>query len=177
MDLNSWFVCNIALYMIRIHFHHQSYPQLRVDFALAPSLHLSEFLSPLISSSILGMYRPVEFIFQCSIFSFFHIIHGVLNLRILKWFAIAFSSGPCLVELSTMTRPSWVALHGMAHSFIELDKAVAHVICLVCFLWMWFSFCLSSDGEGYGRLMEASWWERVTEGKNGSYSDGQGLAQ
>ena len=29
-----------------------------------------------------------------------------------------------LSELSTMTRPSWVALHGMIHSFIELDKAV-----------------------------------------------------
>ena len=28
-----------------------------------------------------------------------------------------------LSELSTMTRPSWVALHGMALSFIELDKA------------------------------------------------------
>ena len=25
-----------------------------------------------------------------------------------------------------MSRPSWVALHGMAHSFIELDKAVVH---------------------------------------------------
>ena len=30
-----------------------------------------------------------------------------------------------------MTCPSWVALHGMAYSFIELDKAVAHVIRLV----------------------------------------------
>ena len=30
--------------------------------------------------------------------------------------------------------PSWVALHGMAHSFIELDKAVVHVIRLVSFL-------------------------------------------
>ena len=29
-----------------------------------------------------------------------------------------------LSELSTMTHPSWVALHGMAHSFIELDEAV-----------------------------------------------------
>ena len=27
-----------------------------------------------------------------------------------------------LSELSMMTRPSWVALHDMAHSFIELDK-------------------------------------------------------
>ena len=47
-----------------------------------------------------------------------------------------------------MTHPSWVALHSMAHSFIELDKAVVHVIRLVSFLWVWFSFCLPSDGEG-----------------------------
>ena len=37
-------------------------------------------------------------------------------------------------ELSSMTRLSWVALHGMAHSFLELDKAVVHVISLVSFL-------------------------------------------
>ena len=42
--------------------------------------------------------------------------------------------------------PSWVALHSMAHSFIELDKAVIHVISLVRFLWLWFSFCLPFDG-------------------------------
>ena len=51
-------------------------------------------------------------------------------------------------ELSTMICPSWVALHGMAHSFIELDKSVVHVIKLVSFLWLWFSFFLPSDGEG-----------------------------
>ena len=33
-----------------------------------------------------------------------------------------------LSELSTMTNPSWVALHGMAHNLIELGKAVLHVI-------------------------------------------------
>ena len=32
------------------------------------------------------------------------------------------------------SRGSWMALHGMAHSFIELDKAVVHVIRLVSFL-------------------------------------------
>ena len=31
-----------------------------------------------------------------------------------------------LSELSTMTRPSWVAPHGMAHSFIELCKPFWH---------------------------------------------------
>ena len=45
------------------------------------------------------------------------------------WNGLPFPSpmGHILSELSTMTRPSWVALHGMAHSFIELDKAVIHV--------------------------------------------------
>ena len=49
-----------------------------------------------------------------------------------------------LLELSTMTHPSLVALHSMAYSFIELDKAVGHVISLVSLLWLWFSFYLPS---------------------------------
>ena len=36
----------------------------------------------------------------------------------------------------------------MAHSLIELDKAVVHVISLISFLGLWFSFYLSCDGEG-----------------------------
>ena len=64
----------------------------------------------------------------------FNPLHGVLKARILNWFAILFSVDHVLLELSTMTYPSWVALHNMAHSFIELDKAVVHVIKLVSFL-------------------------------------------
>ena len=45
---------------------------------------LSRVISPLFSSSILGIYLPEEFIFQCPI--------------LLKWFAIPFSSGPCFVR-------------------------------------------------------------------------------
>ena len=41
----------------------------------------------------------------------------------LKYSAIPFS-----MDLSTMTCPSEVTLHGMTRSFIELDKAVIHVI-------------------------------------------------
>ena len=36
-----------------------------------------------------------------------------------------------LSELSTMTYPSGLALHGMAQSFTELDRAVVQVISLV----------------------------------------------
>ena len=66
------------------------------------------------------------------------------------WSGLQFPSSVdhILLELSTMTCLSWVALHGMAHCFIELDKAVVHVIRFVSFLWLWFSDCLPSDGEG-----------------------------
>ena len=38
----------------------------------------------------------------------FHTVHGVLKARILKWFAIPFSSGLHLSEICTMTHPSWL---------------------------------------------------------------------
>ena len=53
-----------------------------------------------------------------------------------------------LSELSTMTCLSWVVLKGMTYSFIEWDKVVVPVIRLLSFLWLWFSVCLPSDGEG-----------------------------
>ena len=95
---------------------------------------LSGVISPLISSSILGTYLSGEFIFQCHIFLPLYTVHGVLKARILKWFAILFSSGPRFVRtlhhnLSILGGPTW-----HAHSFIELDKAVIHVIFLISFL-------------------------------------------
>ena len=58
------------------------------------------------------------------IFSYFCTIHGVLTARILEWLAIPSPVDHILSELSTMTHPCWVALHSMAHSFIELCKHV-----------------------------------------------------
>ena len=92
---------------------------------------LSGVISPLIFISLLGTYRPGEFLFQCSVFLPFPTVHGVLKAPILKWFAVPFSSGPHFVR--TLHRLSWVALHSMARSFIELNKAVIHVIRLVSF--------------------------------------------
>ena len=63
----------------------------------------------------------------------FHTVHGVLKAGILKWLAIPFSSGHFIRALHH-THPSWVALHDLAHSFIELVKVVIHVIRLVSFL-------------------------------------------
>ena len=63
--------------------------------------------------------------------------------------------GHILSELSTMTRPSWVALHSVPHSFTELNKAVVHVISLISFCDCGFrSVCPLMDKDK--RLMEAS---------------------
>ena len=104
-------------------------------FGSIPSF--SGVISPLISSSLLFTYQPGEFIIQCPMFLPFHTVHGVLKALILKWFAILISSG--LHFVVSPPRPihlgwsytSWL-------SFIELDKAVAHVITLASFLWIWF---------------------------------------
>ena len=108
---------------------------------------LSGVSSPLISSSILGTYQPGEFIFQCPIILPFHTVHGVLKERILKWFAIPFSSGPHSVRLLHRDRAvlGGPTRHGLVH-WVRQDRGP--VIRLVSFLWLWFSVCLPSDGEG-----------------------------
>ena len=50
------------------------------------------------SSVILELKKIKSFIFQCPIFLNFHAVHVVLKARIIKWFAIPFSSGPHFVR-------------------------------------------------------------------------------
>ena len=61
-------------------------------------LILTGVISPLFFSNILVTNRPGEFIFPCPIFLPFHTVHGILKARILKWFAIPFSSGSHFVR-------------------------------------------------------------------------------
>ena len=91
-----------------------------------------------ISSTKMGIHLSMSYLP-------FHTVRGFLKARILKGFAILICSGPRFAELSTMTHLSWVALHGMVHSFVELEKTVVHMLKLISFLWSWFSFSLSSD--------------------------------
>ena len=68
-----------------------------------------------------------------SILSFCLFILSMGFSRQAYWSGLPFPSpvDHVLSELSTMTLLSWVAPHGMAHSSIQLDKAVVHVIRLV----------------------------------------------
>ena len=71
---------------------------------------LSGDISPLISSSILGTYRPGEFLFWYPIILPFHTVHGVLKRTGMAWF-------------------HWVR-----------QGCSPRVIRLTSFLWVWFQF-------------------------------------
>ena len=77
---------------------------------------LSGVISPLFSSSILGPYRPGEFIFKCHIFLPFHIVHEVLKARILKWFAIPFSVDPGITNEGGQGDPSFGSCKSIVNS-------------------------------------------------------------
>ena len=103
----------------------------------------SSFLLELFLRSPVAYWAPTDLgSSSFSVISFCLFILFMAFSRQEYWSGLPFPSlvDHILSELSTMTHLSWVALCGMAHSFIELDKAVIHVICLVSFLWLWFSF-------------------------------------
>ena len=75
--------------------------------------------SLLMSSSLLGTYQSVEFIFQCPIFLPFHTVHGVLKARILKWFAIPFCSGPHFVR--TLHHDPFILSGPTRHGLVTLS--------------------------------------------------------
>ena len=101
---------------------------------------LSGIISPLISNNILGTYQPGEFIFQFPIFLHFHTVYGVPKARILKWFAIPFSSGPQSVRplhhdlsfLGGRTRHGLVSLSQTRLWSCDLIGQFSVVMVLVC---------------------------------------------
>ena len=95
-------------------------------FGWATSFFLELLVIALLTSSILDTFWPGELIIWCHIFLPFYTVHGILTARVLEWFAFPLPVDHVLSELSTMACLSWVALRGMAHSFIELCKSLCH---------------------------------------------------
>ena len=102
-------------------------------------------ISPLFPGSILNSYQPGGLIFCYHILLLFILFIGFSKQE--YWSGLPFHSpvDHVLSELLTMTRLSWVAQSGMAHSFTELHKAVVHVIIVVS-------------------SVQASWWEELAMG-------------
>ena len=123
--LDSWtqhsrFLYNIALYSIGLYFQHQSHPQLGGVFALVFSFFLELFLH----WSPVAYWAPTDLgSSSFSVLSFFSLLFMRFS-RQKYWSGLPFRSpvDHVLSEVSTMTHLSWLALHGMHHRFIELDK-------------------------------------------------------
>ena len=75
---------------------------------------LSGAISPLICSSILGTYRPGEFISRVLSFCLFIVFMGFSRQEYWNGLPLPSPLDHVLSDLSTMPRPSWVAPHGMA---------------------------------------------------------------
>ena len=81
--------------------------------------------SPLLfPSSLLDNFRPGDSSF--GVISFWPIIQFLRFSQQVYWGGLLPAVNHVLSELSTMTCLSWVALHSMAHSFIELHKPLLH---------------------------------------------------
>ena len=106
-------------------------------------------ISPLFSRSTLdilptwGVHLSVSYLFAFSYCSWDS--QGtnaeVVCHSLLQWATFCQNSPPWPIHLG------WPYMAWLL-SFIELDKVVVHVISLISFLWLWFSFCLPSDGWG-----------------------------
>ena len=76
--------------------------------------------------------RNENFLLCICVLLSFYTVRRILTVSILEWFAFPSPVDHVFSEVSTMTGPSWVVLHGMAHSFTELhkplhnDRAVIH---------------------------------------------------
>ena len=101
----------------------------------------SFFLELFLHSSSVAYWVPTDLgssSFSVISFCLFILLMGFSRQEYWSGFPFPSPVDHVLSELSTMICPSWVALHGTAHGFIELDTAMVHVISLVSFLWLLF---------------------------------------
>ena len=103
---------------------HTSTAEHRLSFGPASSFFLELLVTALHSSPVAYWTTSQLGSSSFSVISFrlFILFMGFLQQG--YWSGLPFPPpvDPILSELSTMTHPSWVALHSMVHSFIELCK-------------------------------------------------------
>ena len=90
-------------------------------FALASSLHSCPHWSPVVYWTPTDLGRSS---FGALSFCLFMLFMGFSRQEYGSGLPFPSPVDHVLSKLSTMTHLSWVALHGMAHSFTEIDKAV-----------------------------------------------------
>ena len=144
--------------------HHQTWPPFPVISTTGHCFHFdsvsSFFLKLYLHWSPVAYWAPTdlgEVHLSVSYIFTFSYCSWVLQARILKWFAISFSSGPCFVRTlhhdpSILGGPTW---HGSLFHWVRQDCGLCHrlVFCYCGF----HSICPVMDKDK--RFMKASWWE------------------
>ena len=87
----------------------------------------------LFPNSILDTFQPGGLIFRCHIFCLSILSMEFSRQEYLSGLPFSLPVDHILSELFTITCPSWVVLHGIAHSFIELHKP--HTPWQICDPW------------------------------------------
>ena len=132
MDLTVQVPMQYGSLSIWPYFHHQIHPHW-APFLLGPSLLiLSGAISLLFPSSILDTYQPGGSSSIVISFCLFILFMGFFRQE--YWSSLPF---PLQWTTFCQNSPPWpvwdVALHSMVHSFLELHKAVIHVIIRLAF--------------------------------------------
>ena len=135
----------------------------------------SFFLELFLHSSPVAYWAPTDLgssSFSVISFCLFILLLGFSRQEYWSGLPLLSPVGHVLLELSTMTHLSLVALRGLAHSFIDVDKTVTMwSVWLVISDCVFHSVCPLKDEDG--SILEASGWERLAVGKTASCSDGQ----
>ena len=165
----------MALYSIRLYFHHQSHPQLVLFFFGSVS---SFFWELVLHWSPVAYWAPTDLgssSFSVLSFCLFTPFMGFSRQE--YWSGLPFPSPVehVLSELSTMTCVGWPYVAWLIVSLTYTRLWSTWSVWLVFCDSGFHSVCPLRDKDK--RLMEASWWERMTVGKTGSCCDGRGHAQ
>ena len=118
-------------------------PVISTGYCFCPGSISSFFLELFLYSSPVAYSTPTDLgssFFSVISFCLFILFMGFLSQEYQSGLPIPSPVDHVLSELFTMTHPSQVTLHAMAHSFIELDKVVIQVNSLVSFMSLWLVF-------------------------------------
>ena len=151
-------------------FHHQSHPQLGVVFALAPSLHSFWSYFSILLQQHIGHLPTWGVHLSCPIFLPFIVFMGFSRQEYWSGLPLPSPVDHVLSELSTMTRLGWPYTEWLIVSLSQTRLWSMWSVWLVFCDCGFHSVCPLRDKDR--RLMEASWWEGLTVGETGSYSNG-----
>ena len=151
----------------------QSLPKLMSIESVMPSNHLLLCHPLLLLPSVFHIRHLLTWEVHLSVSCLFafHTVHGVLKARILKWFAIPFSSGPVDSEQwSIFIRfLHWMHKNTIVYKWVEVLSCHIYNYCIMkklypgkffpVILWHASCFCFFQSKDLFGSICISSYWK------------------